>query len=185
MTRHLRRREWITAVAAGLASFGVSAANAPPEIRTLLPDATLSGSTRFRYWGFAVYDASLWVEPGFMARDYDRHGFALQLQYLRDFSNADITRRSIAEMSRQSNPTPERQQQWQQWLSAAFPDVRDGDRITGVHRPGAGALFLTNGRQTGMVPDADFARRFFGIWLDADTSEPALRQALLSQRAGP
>ena len=178
------RRQWIAAVAAGLVSFGASGANAPPEIRTLLPGATLSGSSRFRYWGFAVYDASLWVQPGFLALEYERHGFALQLQYLRDFSNADITQRSIAEMSRQSNPTPERRQQWRQWLSAAFPDVSDGDRITGVHRPGAGALFLTNGSQTGMVADADFARRFFGIWLDANTSEPGLRQALLSQPAG-
>lgn len=184
MTRHPGRRQWIAAVAAGLASFGAPAADVPPEIRTLLPDATLSGSSRFRYWGFAVYDASLWVAPGFLASAYDRHGFALQLQYLRDFSNADITRRSIAEMSRQSNPTPARRQQWQQWLGASFPDVQGGDRITGVHRPGQGALFLTNGRQTGMIADADFARQFFGIWLNADTSEPALRQALLAQQAG-
>ena len=49
------------------------------------------------------------------------------------------------------------------------------------HRPGEGALFLTNGRQTGWVPDPDFARVFFGIWLAPTTSEPGLRRQLIGQ----
>ncbi len=179
MTTALHRRQWMAAVAAGLWPIGASA-DTPPEVRSLMPSALLSGSTRFSYWGFAVYDASLWIQPGFTARDYERHALALQLRYLRDFTNAEITGRSIDEMARQSKPTPERRQQWQQWLVTAFPDVKKGDRITGFHRPGEGALFLTNGRQTGIVPDPEFSRLFFGIWLAAGTSEPALRRSLLS-----
>ena len=51
-------------------------------------------------------------------------------------------------------------------------------------QPGEGALFLTNGRPTGKVPDPAFARLFFGIWLAGDTSEPAMRTALLSGLGG-
>ncbi len=179
----LRRRQAVVALAGLLCTMGARAST-PPELHAELPTASLAGSSRFRYWGFAVYDARLWVQPGFSAQNFERHPFALQLDYLRDFSNAAISERAIAEMERQARPTPERRMQWQQWLHAAFPDVRKGDRITGVHRPGQGALFLTNGRLSGMVPDALFARLFFGIWLSAGTSEPALRQALLANLDG-
>ncbi len=157
---------------------------APEELQLWLPSAQLSGSTRFRYWGFAVYDASLWVQPGFRPQQFERHDFALQLHYLRDFTNAAITGRSVDEMARQTRPTSARRQQWIEWLQGAFPDVHVGDRITGINRPGVGVLFFTNGRQTGKVSDTSFARLFFGIWLSADTSEPAMRQALLSNTAG-
>ncbi len=178
------RRQALLAVAATLCGAGARAGDAPAEVQAALPLAQLSGRTRFTYWGFSIYDASLWVVPGFQAQAFEMYAFALQLQYLRNFSNADITERSITEMARRSSPTPQRRASWQQWLQGAFPDVRAGDRITGINRPGEGAVFLTNGRQTGIVPDTAFARLFFGIWLASDTSEPALRLALLAGRAG-
>lgn len=170
------------ALLAGLSAFGARA-NTPPELDGLLSNVVLSGRKQFTFFGFAVYDASLWVEPGFRAQDYERHGFALDLLYQRDFSNADITRRSIDEMMRLAPLALERKQSWDAWLRSAFPDVHKGDRITGIHRPSAGATFLTNGRLTGRIDDPEFARLFFGIWLSPDTSEPALRQALLSLAA--
>jgi hypothetical protein len=60
-----------------------------------------------------------------------------------------------------------------------FPDVRPGDRITGVQRPDGVVRFFLNGQLRGEKRDADFARRFFGIWLAPVTSEPRLRAALL------
>ena len=182
--RRLHRRQAMLVVVASLCATGATANVAPPEVRSALPSAKLSGSSRFTYWGFSVYDASLWVSPGFQAQAFERHPFALHLHYLRDFTNAAITERSLDEMARQTGATSERRALWQQWLRGAFPDVRSGDRITGINRPGEGALFLTNGRQTGNVPDTEFARRFFGIWLSSGTSEPALRTALLSGQAG-
>ena len=67
-------------------------------------------------------------------------------------------------------------------MTRLFPDVEAGDRITGVQRPGEGARFYFNAALRGEVPDAEFARRFFGIWLAPQTSEPALREALLARR---
>lgn len=174
----MRRRDCMLALAAGACSLSARA-NTPPDFGGLLGKVVLSGRKHFTFFGFAVYDASLWVEPGFRALDYERHGFALDLLYQRDFSNADITRRSIDEMTRLAPLADERKQTWEAWLRTAFPDVRKGDRITGIHRPSAGAAFLTNGRLTGRIEDPEFARLFFGIWLSPDTSEPALRQALL------
>ncbi len=61
----------------------------------------------------------------------------------------------------------------------AFPDIVKGDRITGVFEPGVTAKFFFNGQPRGEIRDADFALRFFGIWLSPKTSEPKLRDALL------
>lgn len=41
-------------------------------------------------------------------------------------------------------------------------------------------MFLVNGKAVGEVADAEFAQRFFGIWLAPTTSEPQLREALLA-----
>jgi Chalcone isomerase-like len=64
-------------------------------------------------------------------------------------------------------------------MTQLFPDVRGGDRLTGVQRPGQAARFFLNGVLRGEVPDADFTRLFFGIWLSPRTSEPRLRAQLL------
>ena len=161
----------------------ISAQTVPAELRGTLPLATLAGSSKLTYWGFDVYTASLWVTPGFKAAEYERYAFALELAYLRDFSSEDITRRSLDEMRRLQNISSTRAQQWERALRDIFPNVKAGDRISGVNRPGLGVQFLTNGQPTGDIRDVEFARLFFGIWLLPDTSEPRLRQALLSQAA--
>jgi hypothetical protein len=43
-----------------------------------------------------------------------------------------------------------------------------------------GARFWFNGQLRATVPDAEFSRLFFGIWLAETTSEPHLRSALLA-----
>ena len=68
---------------------------------------------------------------------------------------------------------------WLQAMRALFPDVNDGSRITGVHKPGVGAQFHVDGRLRGSVDEPEFARRFFGIWLSPASSDPKLRAALL------
>jgi hypothetical protein len=163
---------------------GTPAAAQPAEVREALPAASLAGAGRLRYWGFDVYDANLWVAPGFSGNDFAAHAFALELAYLRDFTNDDIASRSLDEMRRFGPIADGQAAQWQQALRAAFPDVKKSDRITGINRPREGVVFLTNGRVTGAVRDTEFARLFFGIWLSPRTSEPKLRQQLLGQ-AGP
>ena len=72
----------------------------PLELRAALPRAALAGASRFAVWGVDLYDASLWVEPGFKSSEHERHAFALELHYLRDFTNEAITKRSLDEMQR-------------------------------------------------------------------------------------
>ena len=173
------RRGLRGALAVLLATIG-TASPQPLELRNALPSATLAGSSHATFWGFDVYAANLWVEPGFKASEYERHAFALELTYLRDFTNEAIAKRSLDEMRRQPGFPPAQLKAWQQALRGAFPDVHKGDRITGIHRPGEETVFITNGQRTGVVRDAEFGRLFFGIWLSVHTSEPRLREALLA-----
>jgi hypothetical protein len=99
-----------------------------------------------RFWGLDIYQARLWVRPGFQAPDFARHTFALELDYLRNFTRTEIATRSIEEMRRISRFSDARAEEWQGALRAALPDVKKGDSITGLHLPGTGVRFLLNGK---------------------------------------
>jgi hypothetical protein len=165
------------------ATFPAAAQTAvPPEVRASLQQPELAGAARLRYWGFSVYDAQLWVEPGFQQREMARQSFALELRYLRELKGEDIARRSIEEMRRIGEFTPAQAGRWLAILTQAFPDVVTGDRITGVHRPDGGATFWVNGKLTVELREPVFAQLFFGIWLSDKSSQPDMRLALLGQR---
>jgi hypothetical protein len=159
-----------------------SRAGAPPARPELgaLPGARLIGQARLTVWGFDIYDARLWAPAPFSAAGFAASALALELNYLRNFQAADIAERSLKEMRRSQPVSDVQAAQWKAELLRVIPDVRQGDRITGVHRPGVGAAFWVNGRASGEVLDADFARRFFGIWLSPGTSETRMRDALLA-----
>jgi hypothetical protein len=70
-----------------------TAPEAPHVLRTALPEARPAGAIRFTSWGFDIYDASLWVAPGFKAEQWSQRPLALELHYLRAFDGDDIARR--------------------------------------------------------------------------------------------
>lgn len=175
----------LAAAFGGLVSFAC-AQPAQTAVAAELAQPRVAGSSRYRFWGFDIYQATLWVEPGFGGGEPGRGRFALELQYLRAFKGADIARRSIEEMRRLGEFSDAQANAWLQAMQAAFPDVAAGDRLTGIHRPGQGVRFLANGRVTAEVNDPEFARLFFGIWLSEKSSEPQMRLALLGlDRAEP
>jgi Chalcone isomerase-like len=153
----------------------------PTELANSLPAVELVGKGKLTFFGLEVYESSLWTAPNFKGLAFENHNFALELHYLRNFTAVDIAKRSIEEMQR-IEPLPDQKVAlWLKTLSEAFPNVKKGDRIVGVHKPGFGVTFWHNGKRSGEVRDADFSRQFFGIWLSPKTSEPKLRQALLGK----
>jgi hypothetical protein len=159
---------------------GRTATDAPSGLRALLPQSRLSGKSRLTVWGFDVYDASLWVTPGFNPDKLTTQPFALELAYLRNFTNSDIAERSIVEMRRLTTISDAQAKDWTAAMLRVIPNVKKGDRIMGIYRPGTGATFLVNGKSAGEIMDAEFARLFFGIWLSPKTSEPQMRTTLLA-----
>jgi hypothetical protein len=162
------------AIALALAC-GSAAAASPAGSDGMRP----AGEGRLRFWGIALYDAQLWTGADFVAEQFERHPFVLELAYLRPFRGGDVADRSIDEMRKQRPIEAAQAARWQAQLRQLLPDVREGDRIAGVHRPGAGMSFFLNGKPLGEIADPDFAARFFGIWLSPATTAPELRAALL------
>jgi len=152
----------------------------PPELVDALPQGRLLGGGRLRVFGFQVYDARLWAGPGFRVDSFATQALALELSYLRAFEGQAIAERSITEMRRAAPVSDDLADQWLAALRKVLPDVKKGDRIMGVHRPGVGATFWMNGKPLGEIRDPEFAKRFFGIWLAPGTSEPGLRNALVA-----
>jgi len=130
------------------------------------------GNGQFRRFGFLVYEATLWAGD-----DPQRPPLALRLDYKRTLAGAAIADASVKEM-RALGADEAALKRWGEQMTRIFPNVKEGDSIIGQYEPGA-ARFYFNGRLVGEVADADFARWFFGIWLDAKTSAPELRAALL------
>lgn len=135
------------------------------------------GSGSYRRFSFHVYDATLWAGD-----DPLRPPLALRLDYRRSLAGRSIAEASVKEM-RRSVADPARLDDWGERMARIFPDVRNGDHLLGLW-DGQSATFLQGGREIGRIDDPQFARSFFGIWLDANTSAPELRAALLTPSAG-
>jgi hypothetical protein len=157
----------------------IQSVEAPAMVVSALGQTKTLGTSRFTYWGFEVYQATLWVAPDFKLSAINDAAYALDLRYLRNFKGKDIAQRSLDEMRRVASLSEARAQAWLKQMQDTFPDVKEGDRLTGIHLPGKGVRFLFNGQTLAEVADAEFARVFFGIWLSDKTSEPKLRAALL------
>ena len=180
----LSRRACVLSLA--LAPWGLRAqAAVPAEVASELPGARLLGNGRLTFFGLHVYDARLWTPEGFSADRFTTHPLALELEYARTLYGHLIAERSIEEMRRAGALSDEVAQRWLDTMKRIFPDVNKGDRITGVQRPAEATRIFVNATLRGEVRDADFTRRFFGIWLAPQTSEPKLRQALLGPGKAP
>jgi len=173
-------------VAGGLWALGAQASVAvPAEVAAALPGARMQGSARLRFLGLSVYEARLWSGATSVTEDWADAPLALEIEYARTLKGSAIAERSLAEMRRQGEIDVVTGQRWLATMTQLFPDVRQGDRLTAVNRPGIGLALFANGQSRGAVDEPAFARRFFGIWLARQTSEPALRSGLLGRRDAP
>ena len=155
---------------------------APPELASELPAARWRGTGVLRFLGLRIYDAHLWSAEA-VAGDGADQALALVLIYARALVGEQIASRSLKEMNRIGRINDEQSARWLTAMTQLFPDVKDGDRLTGIQRPGVGTRFFLNGQFRGEVADAEFTRLFFGIWLSPRTSEPRLREQLLGGRS--
>ena len=165
----LRRRLLLALIAAPLSAFAVAeTAGQRGELRRW-------GSGEFRRFGFLVYEATLWA-----ADDPVRPPLALKLTYRRNIDGELIAEASIKEIRKLGMADKATLNRWGELMTGLFPDVKPGDSIVGHYLP-EGARFTFNEQPLGSIDDPAFARAFFAIWLDPNTSEPDLRAALLTR----
>lgn len=162
----------------------VMAAPAPPPayISGDVPEARLAGEGDFSWFGLRLYHAQLWVGPaGYQPAMPETAPFVLELRYARGLDGQKIAEASYEQMQKIKAGTEPQRLVWRDTMLRIFPDVKQGQRIAAAWRAGVapGVRFYLDGKVMADVPDGDFARAFFAIWLSPATTAPKLRSALL------
>lgn len=175
-----RRALLIAAACASVGGFAQASQSLPSIVTDDLPDTrtlTRRSEATLRFLGIKVYDIRLWTPN----RPYQPDQlFALELTYDLSFKGADIARRSADEMRKVGYSDDAKLTRWTDTMLRIFPDVAKGDALIGVSVPGKEVRFYSRTRSVASVPDPEFARAFFEIWLSERTSEPRLRERLLA-----
>jgi hypothetical protein len=175
------RRRLFVALFMLAAMCGPVNADTPTHIDAHLKQARVAGTGTYTWFGLRIYDAQLWVGDKGYADDAP---FVLDLRYARKLDGVKIAEASADEMEKLGAGTSIQRTAWLARMKEVFPDVKEGTHISGVFLPGAGARFYLDGKALATVSDPEFARAFFAIWLDPNTSAKSLRTALLKD-AGP
>ncbi len=154
-------------------------AKEPPYIKSMMGQTQLQGLGRLNFWGFHVYDANL-----YRGAAKDSQEFALELKYQRSFSGEAIANRTAEEMKNLGVPDTQATA-WGKELASMLPNVEPGQTISAIYIPKQGTSLFYEGKKISQIQGADFAKAFFGIWLDSKTSVPKLRAELLGQGCPP
>ena len=151
----------------------------PPDVARLAPGLKPQGGGLLTWFGVSVYDGWYWVD----AREWPDEGpYALDLHYHRDLVGAKIAQRSVEEIAKLAYGSAGERARWGARMAQLFPDVRRGDRLTGVSLDGGAVRFFHNGAPIGEIADPGFARAFFAIWLDPKSSRADFRDKLLGRQ---
>ena len=154
----------------------LAASELPAAVRADAPGLQLHGSAVMRRFGFKIYTARLWTSSEGYRADAP---YAIDLEYALDIDSAALVDTSIKEMRGLGYQDKARLSRWSQAMTAVFPNVRKGERLIGLARPGIEARFYSAQAYLASIADPAFVDAFFGIWLNAATSAPKVRAALL------
>ena len=136
------------------------------------------GSGQLSFFGINLYRAELHSEK--TGEDFFKMKFALRIKYSRKFKGSNIAKRSIKEIKKLNFGSQDQQNQWYADLKAKLPNIEKDDYLTGIFKPNNGFEIYHNNVQIMESKDKQFAKAFFSIWIDKNTSEPILRGKLLS-----
>ncbi len=149
-------------------------------IQQELTNPAAIGDGIYSWFGFQIYQAKLWTEGGSIdPKQPVRAPLALSLTYSRDIAGKKIASASADEITGLKSSSPEKVEQWLTAMRSIFPDVVEGDTITGVVTSQLATRSYLNERFIGEIVEPEFSRAFFAIWLDEKTSAPDLRKQLL------
>ena len=150
-------------------------AEADTVARATVADARLLGAATMRFVGIQLYDARLYT-PGGAAFDWAAP-MALQLDYKRNFSRAELTAATVREMRRMEGARPDHSSIGQM-VDACFRDVGPGDQFVAVGSSDDEVSLWFNGTRTCTLAHAGIKQRFMGIWLSERSRSPHQSQRL-------
>lgn len=146
-----------------------------------VPHAKMNGDAELRRYGKPVYAAALYVNPdSFSPDDLTREPFAIDLAYQKVCTGKTVASNIASEMRDMGAGSSAQRKDWNAQLVHLLPDFAVNDHLTVVFTPGQGTGFFRNGEKIGDITGNNFARAFFGIWLNTKSTMPGVRQGLLN-----
>ena len=108
----------------------------------------------------------------------------LILQFVRDVSVSDLTKAWTEGFEKNAKGELPALKERIATLNGWMTDVKTGQRLSFVHKPGAGIQVNVNGTVKGTIKGDDFAKAFLSIWLGGDPPNPEIRSGLLGGACG-
>lgn len=174
-----------TLIAVPLLAVAASKPVFPPVVEAHGARMTLRGEALLRVgFIFRVYWAALHVgEDAPTEKVLDDVPKRLEIVYLRNISASDLIKAGDDMLRRHLSPDQLAAIQSRvDDINRLYRDVLPGDRYTLTYVPGHGSELAFNGEPLGVIPGADFAGPYFGIWLDPRTDFKDFQNALLGRR---
>ena len=150
----------------------------PPPLS--IEDWPMVGKARLKVLFWNIYDSALYTPSGMWQGDGP---YQLSLHYLRDIPVHQLIEQTDKAWREQGRTHP-RQAEWLAQLTDIWPDITEGDNLVLSVAASGHSGFWFNGEYIGAIQDEAFGPLFGGIWLDADTPQPALRSQLISGAGG-
>jgi len=137
-------------------------------------------SARYRYYGFLVFDSSLYAEdPSILGTDFlGEKACALRLCYHRSLSADDFRRSGSETLALNPNVPPGELDERIKLLHAKYRQVQEGDCYQLSFKPGRGTELSFNNTPEIVIPGDDFARYYLGIWLSPYSFSESLAEKL-------
>jgi hypothetical protein len=131
---------------------------------------------------FKVYVAALYLPEGSASNDVLADiPKRLEISYLVSIPGPDFGKGAEAILERNILPDElARLRNRIDRLSAAYLDVKPGDRYALTYAPGKGTELSYNGRPLIFIEGADFAAAYFAIWLGEDPIDGEMRSKLIN-----
>jgi hypothetical protein len=134
-----------------------------------------------------VYVAALYVEKAATDANAILGSNALKeliLHFLRDVGAADLNKaweEGFENNAQEQLPAlKERIETLKGWMA----DMKTGQQLTFIHKPGAGMQVEVNGTVKGTITGDDFTKAFLSIWLGAHPPNAGLKDGLLGGACG-
>lgn len=172
-------RKSIACILGIFAIIGAKPVDAMEELQQYVPQASVVGEARMSVMFWDVYDAKLLAPNGKWSGDKP---FALQLRYLRDIDGSKIADRAVQEMRKQGVSDEVKLATWHNQMIQIFPDVHEGDTLTGIFTENDQTIFLNESKEIGRINNVEFTKHFSAIWLSPRSSAQDVRLGLLGHK---
>jgi hypothetical protein len=137
------------------------------------------GQTTFTVLFWDIYTSQLYTTSGeYPLRDRNDN-LLFDINYLTGIESEDLIKRTIEQWQHLDIPE-DKYQVYLPMLKGMWPDIQKGDNLSILIEQDR-SVFYFNKQYLGVIDDAKFGEMFLAIWLSEKTSQPSLRNELLSK----